>query len=73
MTGPISRVPSDRTKETTGEAEKFFGREVVGGRGGGGGGERGVAKKGIVLVRIRLMGVVEVRSGNAERDTIESG
>ena len=55
MTGLISRVRSDRLKETIGEAEKFFGREVVGGRGGGG-------KNGIVLVRMRLMGVTEVRS-----------
>ena len=72
MTGPISRVPSDRSKETSEEAEKFFGREVlvvVGGWSGRGRrGEEGrrrrvKGKNGIVLVRMRLMGVMKVRSG----------
>ena len=46
MTGPISRVPSDRSKETSEEAEKFFGAGGVGGGGVGGWGRRGEGEKG---------------------------
>ena len=71
MTGLISRVRSDRTKETTGEAEKFFGREVVGG-------ERERWQKrhraGSDAIDGRHGGAERTAWENAERDTtFESG